>query len=269
MAHIQVNRTEDFPGMNEIPFSSGSVVMNCAEDGVTVIRSHDSLTVHTRFSPWETGAAAMALMTEEYPQEGRLRNTACRAVMDKNIIASAICELYPVSPRIPSSDKEKAGNHRQFSEKTAPLKAMMSIRVFDSKQTDMASFRSGFTSFDLVALMRLAACSKPSGCMVIGLALSVMHEEGMGLAIRCGGSEWRQVAEQERRRLVTKLRQWLSGDRSRHVTFNAENFHFNRRPRMVVNGVSTHPLSFTEVAQLYLVLEGVKGQDGYPKSPNS
>ena len=248
--------------MNDLSFSNGSVVINCSDDGVTVTRSNDGLTVHTCFSPWETGAAAMALMTDEYRQEGRLRNSACRAVTGEKASASAICELYPVSPRIPLPDNGKEEKQMQFSEKTAPLRAMMSVRVFDSRTPDMASFRSGFTEFDLTALLRLAACSMPSGCMVIGLSLSVMIEEGLGLSLRCGGSEWRKVTEQERRRLVTKLRQWLSGDRSRHVTFNADNFHFNRRPRMVINGVSTHPLSFTEVAQLYLVLEGISGHHG-------
>jgi hypothetical protein len=143
---------------------------------------------------------------------------------------------------------------------------MMSIRVFDRDHADMTAFRTGFTDFDLVALMRLAVCLKPSGCLVVGLSLTVMCDEDQGLSLRCGGSEWRGVAEQERRRLVTKLRLWLTGDRSRHVTFNAENLHFNRRPRMVINGVSTHPLSYMEVAQLYLVLEGASGKDGLRES---
>ncbi len=247
--------------MNDISFSSGNIVMNCNDDGVTVTRTNDGLTVHTYFSPWEAGAAAMALMTEGYRQEGRLRNAACRALTSDNTSATAICELYPVSPRVPGPKTGQAEKNMQFSEKTAPLKAMMSIRIFDEQHADLASFRTGFTDFDLVALMRLAACSKPSGCLVIGLSLSAMCGGDHGLALRCGGSEWRSVTETERRRLVTKLRLWLTGDRSRHVTFNADNLHFNRRPRIVINGASTHPLSYLEVAQLYLVLEGASGKD--------
>ncbi len=247
--------------MHNIPFSNGNIVISCDKDGVCMTRPSDGLKVQTFFSPFEFGACAMALMTDEYRQEGRLRNTACRAVTREKASASAICELYPLSPRIPPAENGKEEKQKQFSEKTAPLKAMMSVRVFDSRTPDMASFRSGFTDFDLVALLRLVACSTPSGCMVIGLSLSVMIEEDQGLSLRCGGSEWRKVTEQERRRLVTKLRQWLSGDRSRYVTFNAEGLHFNRRPRLIVNNVSTHPLSFTEVAQLYLLLATCKGHD--------
>ena len=247
--------------MNDIPFSNGNILMNCDDDGVKVTQKRDGLSVQTYFTPYETGAAAMALMTQEFRQEGRLRNSACRAVTADNRKASAICELYPVSLRSPAPVDGQAENNRQFSEKTAPLKAMMNIRIFDREHSDLASFMTGFTDFDLVALMRLAACIKPSGCLVIGLSLSVMCGEGHELALRCGGSEWRSITENERRRLVTKLRLWLTGDRSRHVTFNADNLHFNRRPRMVINGVSTHPLSFMEVAQLYLVLEGVSGRE--------
>jgi len=92
--------------------------------------------------------------------------------------------------------------------------------------------------------------------ILAGMSITVKKDEE-GMLLRCGGSEWRRLAEVERSRLVSRLRHWLSGDRSRHVTFNADNLHFNRRPRLIVNGVSSHPLSYVEVAQLYLVLETV------------
>ncbi len=245
--------------IRNLPFSSGSIVLNSDENGVSVTRLSDNLTIHTYFSPWELGACAMALMTDEYRQEGRLRSSSCHVVSKDNVAGKAICEMHPVSLRPRRMEPEQESE--QFSEKTAPLKAMLNIRVLDQGHSDMASIRAGFTALDLISLTRLADSQSVNETVLIGMSITLRKDEE-GLALRCGGSEWRKLSEAERGRLVSKLRQWLSGDRSRHVTFNADNLHFNRRPRIIINGVSSHPLSFVEVAQLYLVLETGQASSG-------
>ncbi len=198
----------------------------------------------------------MALMTEEYREEGRLRNSSCPVITSDSSKAKAICEIHPISPRQRPAETKQESQSRQFSEKTAPLRAMLNIRVLDQHNSDTAGFRAGFTTLDLMSLIRLAGMHSVNETLVVGMAITVRNDDEE-LSLRCGGSEWRRLSESERGRLVSKLRQWLSGDRSRYVTFNAENLHFNRRPRLIINGVSSHPLSYVEVAQLYLVLETV------------
>ncbi len=243
--------------MHNIPFSNGNIVMSCNADGVCITRHNDGLRIQTFFSPYETGACAMALLTDDHRQEGRLRNSSCRVLLNGNSSPTAICDIHPVSLRSRSSEEKQKS--MQFSEKTAPLKAMMNIRVLSGDNTDIANIRVGLTSLDLVRLTCLAVtCWKET--VIVGISITARNTSE-GLELRCGGSEWRKIGEHERRRLVTKLRQWLSGDRSRFVTFNAQGLHFNRRPRLIVNNVSTHPLSFTEVAQLYLLLETCHGHE--------
>ena len=252
--------------IRNLPFSNGSIVLNSDENGVSVTRLNDSLTVHTSFTPWELGACAMALMTDEYRQEGRLRDASCRVVRQDESTGKAICELNPVSPRLRSKEPEQDSG--QFSEKTAPLRAMLNIRVLDRGDSDVAAIRAGFTELDLICLTRLSAAQRDNETILVGMAVTVSRDEE-GILLRCGGSEWRRLTEAERGRLVSRLRKWLSGDRSRHVTFNADNLHFNRRPRLIINGVSSHPLSYVEVAQLYLVLETVTSETSQPSEPGN
>lgn len=229
------------------------VELTVSESGLNVRRISDEVEFSASIHPIDFASYLFTCLADR-TQERLLDRNAKYVYNGKEMPA-----LFLVRP----TSKGK-GVEGEFGFRAVP--AVITVQNYD--HINPVAFDAVLTALDIMHIFTTLSLKPQSSWNLIAGTVFVSQENGK-LLIRCGGSEVAELTEDLRRLFVHRLARYLSGqyitDEDQRFSpsfFNRNGVLFNGRkqPRLRVHGI-TAPLSYQDVAALYLILKSMKGRE--------
>jgi len=238
------------------PKKARDIELTVKKDGLSLVRLSDEIEFHSKLQPVEFAGYLLACLAGRSDQ--RLLDRDARYVYHGKELPAFVL-VRPTS--------RGKGIEGSFGFRAVP--AVISCSNFDP--VNPQSFDAVVTAVDVMQIFSAVSFEFPSqnGWTLIAGSLFIA-KEGEKLILRCGGSEPAELTEPLRRILVHRLARYLSGqyisdEDERKFSpsfFNSNGILFNGREnaRIRIHGITT-PLSYQDVAALYLILRTVRGRE--------